>query len=103
MLLGRTPSAIPRPPPVAASFESPDLVRGSYGDPSDPVVISVVDGRLFRDGAEVYPILHGSYHEPGSGIVMRFRRGSDGRADALISLKPWTSGESVAPRVPTSH
>lgn len=32
--------------------------------------------------------------------VMRFRRSSDGTADALVTASPWASGERVALRVP---
>jgi CubicO group peptidase (beta-lactamase class C family) len=99
LLLGRTPAAILRPPAVAASFESPDSVVGSYGDPSDPIVISVVESRLFRDGNEVYPIAGGRYYVPASGSVMRFRRSPDGRVDALITAAPLRDHESVALRV----
>ncbi len=98
VLLGRTPSAIGRPPAVAASFEAPDSIRGSYGDPSDPIVITAVDGHLFRDDSEVYPIPNGSYYVPASGSAMRFRRTADGRVDALITVTPWNH-ESVMLRI----
>jgi CubicO group peptidase (beta-lactamase class C family) len=100
VLLGRAPGVILRPPAVAASFESPDSIRGSYGDPADPLVISVADGHLFRDDSEFYPVPGGSYYIPASGSTMRFRRAPDGRVDALITVSPWRSGESVALKVP---
>lgn len=102
VLLERTPSAITRPPEVSAGFEAPDSFIGPYGDPSDPIVISVVDGHLFRDDSEFYPIPNASYYLPASGSVFRFRRAPDGSVDGLITVRPW-SGESFAPRVPRNQ
>jgi hypothetical protein len=75
-------------------------VLGSYGDPSDPIVIAMVDGHLFRDDSEVYPVEGGRYYIPASGSVMRFRRSSGGNVDALVTVSPWASGERVALKVP---
>lgn len=102
VLLGRPPSAIQHPPDVGASFEAPDSISGSYGDPSDPIVITMVDGHLFRDGSEFYPIPSGSYYLPASGFVMRFRRTSDGRVDALITVREG-GRESVSLRVSSNR
>ena len=101
LIVGREPDAMIRPPvPLAAPFESPDSVLGSYGDPSDPIVIALVDGHLFRDDNEVYPIAGGRYYIPASGSVMRFRRSSDGIVEGLVTLSPWGGGERVDLRVP---
>jgi CubicO group peptidase (beta-lactamase class C family) len=98
LLLRRTPVAIPRPPAVASGFEAPASFVGSYGDPADPIVISVVDGHLFRDDSEFYPIGGGKYYLPASGSIMRFSRSSDGAADALLTVRG-SGQETSAPRV----
>jgi CubicO group peptidase (beta-lactamase class C family) len=85
VLTGRTVVAIRNPPPVAPPFEDPRAVVGSYDDPPDAIVISEVDGRLFRDGDEVYPIVGGWYDEPVSGATMRFARASDGSVEEMIT------------------
>jgi hypothetical protein len=99
LLSGRDAAAIPRPPAIEPPFEVSDTFVGSYGDPSDPIVISVVDGHLFRDDSEFYPIAGGRYYMPASASVMRFRRGSGGKADALLTVRG-SGPETVAPRVP---
>ncbi|MGE0462747.1 MAG: serine hydrolase domain-containing protein [Vicinamibacterales bacterium] len=101
LLLGREPGALPRPPtPLGAPFEPFDSVVGSYGDPADPIVIALVDGHLFRDDSEIYPIAEGRYYLPASGTVMRFRRTGDGTVDALLTVRPWENGERLALKVP---
>ena len=102
LLVGRQAAAIPRPPPpLTSSFETPDAVLGSYGDPSDPIVIAMVDGHLFRDENEFYPIADGRYYIPASGSTFRFRRTSDGIVDGMVTVNPWAAGaERLAPRVP---
>ena len=101
LLAGRQAGAIPRPPPpLDAWFETPDSFLGSYGDPSDPVVIAMVDGHLFRDENEFYPIAGGRYYIPASGSVMRFRRTSDGIVDGMVTVPPWTGTETLALRLP---
>jgi hypothetical protein len=42
------------------------------GEPSNPVVMRTLDGHLFRDENEFYPIASGRYYIPASGSVMRF-------------------------------
>ena len=101
MLQGRKAAAIFRPPPpLASSFEAPDALLGSYGDPSDPVVIAMVDGHLFRDDSEFYPIAEGRYYIPASGSAFRFRRTSDGIVDGMVTVSPWADTERLALRVP---
>ena len=101
MLQGRKAAAIFRsPPPLASSFEAPDALLGSYGDPSDPVVIAMVDGHLFRDDSEFYPIADGRYYIPASGSAFRFRRTSDGIVDGMVTVSPWADTERLALRVP---
>jgi hypothetical protein len=75
-------------------------VVGSYGDPSDPIVIALIDGHLFRDDNEVYPIAGERYYIPASGSAMRFRRTSEGTVDGMITMSPWLDQERVAPRLP---
>ena len=100
LLAGRQAGAIPRPPPpLDAWFETPDSFLGSYGDPSDPVVLAMVDGHLFRDENEFYPIAGGRYYIPG-GSVMLFRRTSDGIVDGMVTVPPWTGKETLALRLP---
>jgi CubicO group peptidase (beta-lactamase class C family) len=99
VLMGREAAAIVRPPPVAASFETPDAYLGSYGEPADPIVIAMVDGHLFRDENEFYPIAGGRYYIPASGSVMRFRRTSEGLVDAVVMVTPWNGAERLSLRV----
>jgi CubicO group peptidase (beta-lactamase class C family) len=100
LLAGGKAAAIFRPPPpLASSFETPDSYLGSYGEPSDPIVVAMVDGHLFRDESEFYPIAGGRYYIPASGSVMRFRRTSDGTVDGMITVFPWAAGERLSLRV----
>ena len=101
LLEGRQAGAIPRPPPpLASSIETPESFLGSYGDPPDPIVVTMVDGHLFRDENEFYPIAGGRYYIPASGSVMRFRRTSDGIVDGIVTVPPWTGTETLALRLP---
>jgi CubicO group peptidase (beta-lactamase class C family) len=99
LMVGDKNAAILRPPPVAAPFEAPDSVLGSYGDPSDPIVVSLVDGHLFRDESEFYPMRDGRYYLPASGFVMRFRRTSEGLVDGIVTLPPSNGAERLSLRV----
>ncbi|HUF09487.1 MAG TPA: serine hydrolase domain-containing protein [Rhodothermales bacterium] len=81
-LLGQPSGAIPLPPPVAAPFEEPASLVGSYG----PAEITLVDGQLFRGDNEFYAIEGRRYYIPASGSIMRFRRDSAGVVDAIISI-----------------
>jgi CubicO group peptidase (beta-lactamase class C family) len=102
VFVGRESDAMIRPPsPLPGPFEPPDSVLGPYGDPSDPIVITMVDGHLFRDDNEVYPVAGERYYIPASGSVMRFRRTSAGIVDALVTVSPWASGERLALRIPS--
>jgi CubicO group peptidase (beta-lactamase class C family) len=101
LLAGGQAGAMPRPPPpLDASFEVPDSFLGSYGDPRDPIVVALVDGHLFRDDNEFYPVAGERYYIPASGSVMRFRRTSHGIVDGIVTLAPWTGTESLALRLP---
>jgi CubicO group peptidase (beta-lactamase class C family) len=100
LLVGGKAAAILRPPPpVAALFEAPESVLGSYGDPSDPIVVALIDGHLFRDENEFYPVTGGRYYIPASGSVMRFRRTSDGLVDGIVTMAPWAAAERLSLRV----
>jgi len=98
LVAGRPVVPIVDPPAVAATTEDPATIVGGYGDPADPVVISVLDGRLFRDESEFYPIADGGYYETGGGNRFRFNRGADG---AVVSMfTHYSDGrERTAPRV----
>jgi CubicO group peptidase (beta-lactamase class C family) len=101
VLVGRETAALLRPPPpLASSFEAPEAVVGSYGDPSDPIEIALVDGHLFRDDSEIYPIAGERYYIPASGSAMRFRRTSEGTVDGMVTMSPWLDKERFAPRLP---
>jgi CubicO group peptidase (beta-lactamase class C family) len=101
LLAGRTAAAIPRPPPpLDASFETPDSFLGSYGDPSDPIVVAMVDGHFFRDDNEFYPIAGGRYYIPASGSVMRFRRTGDAIVDGIVTVTPWNGAERLILKLP---
>ena len=92
------PEPVPFPPPAAPQAEPVEELVGLYGERSDPVPIAVVDGRLFRDGDEVYPIDGGLYYEPASGSRMRFARNPAGAIEALVTL--WGDGrETTLPRL----
>jgi CubicO group peptidase (beta-lactamase class C family) len=96
LLTNRKVAAIFRPPPpVEAAFDMPDSFVGRYGEASDPVVVSTVDGHFFRDENEFYPIAHGRYYIPASGSVMRFRRARDGIVDAIVTTSPWLAEERL--------
>jgi CubicO group peptidase (beta-lactamase class C family) len=99
LLTGGTAAAISRPPPPDSSFEAPDAFLGSYGEPSDPIVVAMVDGHLFRDESEFYPIAGERYYIPASGSVFRFRRTSDGAVDGMITVSPWAAGARLSLRV----
>jgi hypothetical protein len=100
LLVGGKAAAILRPPPpLAALFEAPESVLGSYGDPSDPIVVALIDGHLFRDENEFYPVTGGRYYIPASGSVMRFRRTSDGLVDGIVTVAPWAAAERLSLRV----
>jgi CubicO group peptidase (beta-lactamase class C family) len=98
MLLGQKLVAVRRPPAVASRFEAPESFVGFYGDPTDPIVIAVVDGHFFRDDSEFYPVAGGRYYLPASGFVMRFSRTADGVVDALVTDRG-TGQERTLPRV----
>jgi hypothetical protein len=84
VLTGRAVEALAAVPAVAPSFEpSGDLV-GAYGDPADPVMVTEVRGRLFRDENEFYPIAGGLYSIPASGATQRIGRDSGGRVDSVF-------------------
>jgi len=85
LLTGRPVRAIAQVPAVAPGFEALSGVVGAYGDPADPVVISEAEGRLFRNGNEVYPIVGGWYYEPDTGTTMRFARDAGGRVDSMLT------------------
>jgi CubicO group peptidase (beta-lactamase class C family) len=88
ILKGRAVATIASVPAVAPPFESYSAVVGSYGDPGDPadtLVISEAEGRLFRDGDEIYPIAGGWYYEPGSSLTMRFGRDATGAVETLVT------------------
>lgn len=93
VLAGRPSVAIPFPPPVAQQFEKPESILGSYG----PAEIALVDGRLFRGDNEFYPVQGRRYYIPASGTIMRFRRDSAGKVDALISIRGG-GVENILPR-----
>ena len=88
ILTGGTPAAIADPPPVAPRFEATAELTGPYGDPRDPVVIAEVDGRLFRDENEFYPIAGGWYSIPASGSTFRFVRAANGKVDTMLTRRP---------------
>jgi hypothetical protein len=93
ILTGREVSTIASVPTVAAQFESHGEIVGKYGDPVDPLVISMVDGRLFRDESEFYPIADGLYYLPASGTTFRFVRDARGSVDSVVTRFPWAPRE----------
>jgi CubicO group peptidase (beta-lactamase class C family) len=104
LLAGREADAMIRPPtPLDASLDTPESIEGAYGDPSDPVVIAMIDGHLFRDDSEIYPIAGGRYYIPASGSVMRFRRTTDGIVDGIVTDSPWADAERFIPKLPNRH
>jgi CubicO group peptidase (beta-lactamase class C family) len=101
LLAGRNAAPISRPPaPLEAAWDPPESFVGSYGDASDPVVIGVADGHLFRDENEFYPVAGGRYCIPASNSVFRFRRGADGSVDAMVTKSPWADEERVLVKLP---
>lgn len=87
-LLQRKPTtAIQRVGPVRPRFEPASTFVGKYGKPSDFVEISEVDGKLFRDDNEFYPIDGERYCIPASGTVFRFRRTASGVVDAMLTIR----------------
>jgi CubicO group peptidase (beta-lactamase class C family) len=101
LLTNRKAATIFRPPPpVDAAFDTPESFVGSYGEASDPIVVSTVDGHLFRDENEFYPIPGGRYYIPASGSVMRFRRTGDGTVDGIVTKSPWAAEERVMLKLP---
>jgi hypothetical protein len=85
ILTGGKPAAIPAPPVVAPRFETPGEVVGLYGDPADPVAITEVDGRLFRDESEFYPIGGRWYYIPASSSTFRFVRDANGVVETMFT------------------
>ena len=101
LLSGRNTAPILRPPsPLDVVWDPPESFVGSYGDESDPVVVRVVDGHLFRDENEFYPIERGRYCIPASGSVFRFRRRNDGAVDAMVTTSPWAAEDRVTVKLP---
>jgi CubicO group peptidase (beta-lactamase class C family) len=101
LLTNRKTAAIFRPPPpVDAAFDTPDSFVGLYGEASDPIVVSAVDGHFFRDENEFYPIAGGRYYIPASGSVMRFRQTSDGIVDGIVTKSPWLAEERLTLKLP---
>ena len=87
-LLQRKPTtAIQRVGPVRPRFELANAFVGKYGKPSDFVEITEVDGKLFRDENEFYPIDGERYCIPASGTVFRFRRNASGAVDAMLTVR----------------
>jgi len=93
LMRGRAAVAIPMPPPVAAEFEEPKSLLGSYG----PADINLVDAALFRGDNEFYPIAGRQYYIPASGTIMEFRRASGGAVDAIVSISAG-GRETVLPK-----
>ena len=101
-LLQRKPTtAIQRLGPVRPRFEPASSFVGKYGKSFDPVEISEVGGKLFRDDNEFYPIDGERYCIPASGRVFRFRRTASGDVDAMLTAFPGGQ-ETVLPRI-ASH
>jgi CubicO group peptidase (beta-lactamase class C family) len=87
-LLQRKPTtAIQRVGPVRPRFEPASSFVGKYGKPSDAVEISEVDGKLYRDDNEFYPVDGDRYCIPASGTVFRFRRTASGTVDAMMTVR----------------
>ena len=99
ILMGRPVATIASVPAVAPPFEPHSEIVGAYGDPADPVVISVAESRLFRDESEFYPIAGSWYYLPASGTTFRFGRDSSGSVDSMVTRFPWAVSERVLRRV----
>jgi CubicO group peptidase (beta-lactamase class C family) len=98
-LLQRKPTtAIRRPGPVAPRFEPASSFVGRYGSPASPVEISEVEGKLYRDDNEIYPVEGQRYCIPASGSIMRFRRTASGTVDAMVTVNA-SGQETVLPRI----
>lgn len=97
ILTGGAAAALAVPPPVGPRFEATSEFTGPYGDPSDPVVIAEIDGRLFRDENEFYPIAGGWYSIPASGNTFRFLRDATGRVDTMLTRRP--GGETAMKKI----
>jgi len=91
VLLGKPLTPVRHPLPVASRFEPVDSIPGLYGDPADPVALTIVDGHLLRDGNEFYPIAGSRYYAPATGAVMWFARASNGSVDSIPT--DWPTGE----------
>jgi len=101
LLRGDPVTPIPLPPPVAETFEQPASFAGEYGPADDPIVISSVDGELFRDEDVFYPIAGDQYYIPVSASTMAFRRDANGVVNELDTT--FGSGrKTVRPRM-TGH
>jgi hypothetical protein len=99
ILVGRAVATIASVPAVAPSFEPHSAIVGAYGDPADPVVISVAESRLFRDESEFYPIAGGWYYLPASGTTFRFGRDSGGNVDSMVTRFPWAVSQRALRRI----
>jgi CubicO group peptidase (beta-lactamase class C family) len=98
-LLQRKPTAaIQRPGPVRPRFEPTSSIVGRYGKPSDPIKISEMESKLYRDENEIYPIDGERYCSPASGFIMRFRRTATGTVDAMVTVNG-SGQETVLPRI----
>jgi CubicO group peptidase (beta-lactamase class C family) len=98
LVTGQRVAPIRRPPAVASPSDASGAVVGQYGDRADPVTIAVIEGKLFRDDNEFYPIAGGAYYIPASGSVMRFERSATGAIDALVTVNG-AGRETRLPRV----
>ena len=85
ILVGERPGTIAGVPEVAPRFEKPDTIVGLYGDPVDPVAITEVDGKLFRDENEFYPKDDGWYYIPASAATFRFVRDASGMVETMLT------------------
>jgi hypothetical protein len=101
LLQRKLTTAIQRVGPVRPRFEPASSFVGKYGKPSDAVEISEVDGKLYRDDNEFYPIDGERYCIPASGTIFRFRRTARGEVDAMLTVRGG-GPETVLPRI-ASH
>ena len=86
-------------PAVVPPFEPVESIVGPYDDAPDSIVISHVDGRLLRDGDDIYPMAGGWYYEPASGAMMRFARDAAGAVDSMVTRYPWSGKERAMRRL----